>query len=104
MNVHGDNEQPVYGLDGKILKHKVKMVDATFADGTPQSLYFDASHEKAGQIKGMAFVLDEHSLVKESQLRVECKKFQCLKPSGPDEMAWCCCHRVLYDQPNFTGG
>jgi hypothetical protein len=102
VNVHGDNGQPVYGPDGKILKHKVKMVDATFADGTPQSLYFDASHEKAGLFKGMAVILEERGLVKESQLRAECKKFQCPKPSGPDGMAQCCCRRVLYDQPDFT--
>jgi len=102
VNVHGDNGQPVYGPDGKILKHKVKMVDAAFSDGTPQSLYFDASHEKAGLFKGMAVILEEQGLVKESQLRAECKKFQCPKPSGLDGMAQCCCHRVLYDQPNCT--
>jgi hypothetical protein len=102
VNVCGDNGQPVYGRDGKILKHKVKMVDATFADGMPQPLYFDASHEKAGLFKGMAVILEERGLVKESQLRAECKKFQCPKPSGPDEMAQCCCCRVLYNQPDFT--
>ena len=93
--------QPVYGPNGKILKHKVKMVDATFADGTPQSLYFDASHKKAGVFKGMAVILEEWGLVKESQLRAECKKFQCPKPSGPNGMAQCCCRRVLYNQPDF---
>ena len=40
--------------------------------------------------------------MKELQLRAECKKFQCPKPSGLDGMAQCCCHRVLYDQPDFT--
>jgi len=102
VNVRGNNGQPVYGPDGKISKHKVKMVDATFADGTSQSLYFDASHEKAGLFKGMAVILEERGLVKESQLRAECKKFQCPKPSGSDGMAQCCCRRVLYNQPDFT--
>jgi hypothetical protein len=35
------------------------MVDATFADGMPQSLYFDASHKKAGLFKEMAVILEE---------------------------------------------
>jgi hypothetical protein len=102
VNARGDNGQPVYRPNGKILKHKVKMVDATFADGMPQSLYFDASHEKAEQFKGMAVILEERGLVKESQLRAECKKFQCPKPSGLDGTAQCCCRRVLYDQPDFA--
>jgi hypothetical protein len=40
--------------------------------------------------------------VKELQLRAKCKKFQCPKPSGPNGITQCCCHQVLYNQPNFT--
>jgi hypothetical protein len=102
VNGRRENGQPVYGPDGKILKHKIQMVDATFADGTKQSLYFEGSHEKAGLFKGMAVILEERGLMKEAQLRAEYKKFQCPKPSGPNGMAECCCRRVLYDQPDFA--
>ena len=33
VNMHGENGKPVYGSDGKILKHKIKMEDVMFADG-----------------------------------------------------------------------
>jgi hypothetical protein len=59
QNVCEDNGKPVYGPDGKFLKCKVKMIDVTFADGMPQSLYFDASHEQAGLFKRMAVILEE---------------------------------------------
>lgn len=59
VNICRDDRQSVYGSNGRVLKHKIKMVDATFADGTPQSLYFDASHKKAGVFKGMAVILEE---------------------------------------------
>ena len=37
--VKGVNGKPVYGTDGKLLKERVRMADATFSDGQPQSLY-----------------------------------------------------------------
>src|SRR6267154_885242 len=77
------------------------MADVMFADRTRQSLYFDGSHEKAGLFKGMAVILEERGLVEESKLRAQCKNFQCLIPSGVNGMAQCCCHRVLYNQPDF---
>jgi len=59
VNVHGDDGQPAYKLNGEILKEKIQMVDATFEDGTRQSLYFEGSHKKAGLFKGMAVILEE---------------------------------------------
>ncbi|KDQ49169.1 hypothetical protein JAAARDRAFT_143792 [Jaapia argillacea MUCL 33604] len=59
VNVLGENGKPVYGLDGKILKKKVPMGDATLLDGSPQSLYFPAGHLRAGVFKGMANLLEE---------------------------------------------
>jgi len=84
MSVGTMGSLSMYGPDGKFLKCKVKMIDVTFADGMPQSLYFDASHEQAGLFKGMAVILEEQGLMKESQLRAKCKKFQCPKQSGSD--------------------
>jgi hypothetical protein len=103
VNVRGEDGQPVYAPNGKILKQKIRMVNATFADGTRQLLYFGETHEKAGLFKGMAVILEERGLVKESKLRAECKKFQCPTPSGLNGVAQCCCRRVLYNQPDFVG-
>jgi len=38
---------------------KVKMYDATYKDGSPQSLYFPDGHELTGVFKGMAVILNE---------------------------------------------
>jgi hypothetical protein len=47
------------------------MIDVTFADGMPQSFYFNALHEQARLFKGMAVILTEQGLMKESQLRAK---------------------------------
>lgn len=39
-----ENGKPVYGPDGKVLKVKIHMADAKFANGTPQELYFPQGH------------------------------------------------------------
>jgi hypothetical protein len=68
--------------------------DATFPDGTKQSLYFPPGHEKEGLFKDMAVILQECGLIKESQLKAQCNlKFDC-----PDKgQTNCCCHHVLYN-------
>ncbi|KAH9923506.1 uncharacterized protein B0H18DRAFT_1105310 [Fomitopsis serialis] len=58
-NVIGPNGKVMHGPDGKILKHKIRMGDAHFSDGRPQSLYFPDGHERAGEFKGMAQILKE---------------------------------------------
>ena len=90
------NGKPTYGPDGKVLKEPVQMENATFADGSPQSLYFGPDHPQAGVFKGMAVILQERGLTEESKLRAECPKFKC-KPAETK----CCCRRVLYSQPDF---
>jgi hypothetical protein len=46
------------------------MSDATFADGSKQSLYFgEDAGPKAGLFKGMAVILHERGLIRESKLR-----------------------------------
>jgi hypothetical protein len=96
VNMRGENGKPVYGPDGKILKLKIRMEDAMFADGQKQALYFEDG-PKAGLFKGMAVLLQECGLVEKSKLNTECKKFKC--KSGATN---CCCCRVLYNQPDFV--
>jgi hypothetical protein len=88
--------------DGKLtrkpVKMKVRMDDAQFADGSPQALYFPDNHATSpGCFKGMAVLLQERGLVKESKLRYECSGFKC--EAGATS---CCCRRALYSQPDFV--
>ena len=92
------NGKPVYGPNGKVAKIKIRMADATFANGTPQALYFPQGHPQAGTFKGMAVLLQERGLMKESTLKAQCKDFKCA-PGKTD----CCCRRTLYSQPDFIG-
>jgi len=91
MTMMDENRKPVYRADGKVMKTKIRMADATFADGTPQQLYFPEGHPQAGVFKGMSILLQERGLLKESGLKAQCKDFKC-KPEKTD----CCCQRVLY--------
>ncbi|KAF7372520.1 hypothetical protein MVEN_00113900 [Mycena venus] len=84
-------------VPGDIVKINVRMRDGTLPDGTPQPLYFPASHEHAGKFKGMAVILKERGLVREAKLNAQCKGFKCA-PGATD----CCCRRVLYNQPDFA--
>ncbi|KAF7359955.1 hypothetical protein MVEN_00722300 [Mycena venus] len=43
--------KPVYDAQGDIVKINVHMWDGTLPDGTPQPLYFPASHEHAGKLE-----------------------------------------------------
>ncbi|EDR04580.1 uncharacterized protein LACBIDRAFT_330517 [Laccaria bicolor S238N-H82] len=88
---------PVHLPDRTTAKEKIKMGNARFADGTPQALYFPEGHPRTGVFKGMAYILEECGLVKELKLHAECKNFKCA-PLAID----CCCHWVLYNQPDFT--
>jgi len=65
--------------------------------GSPQLLYFPDNHPVSpGCFKGMAVLLQEHGLVKESKLQFECPRFKC-KPGVKD----CCCCWMLYMQLDF---
>ncbi|KAG1748879.1 uncharacterized protein EDB91DRAFT_1244688 [Suillus paluster] len=59
VNVVDENGKPVYSPSGEIKKTRVRMCGATFADGSPQSLYYSEGHELAGVFKGMATILHE---------------------------------------------
>src|SRR6266540_1544157 len=73
------------------------MEDAQFADGTPQPLYFSEGHARTGVFKGMMTILEEWGFQNMAQIRAECKGFKC--PPGATS---CCCHRILYNQYDFT--
>ena len=85
-----ENGKPLYGTNGKVMKTKIHMADAIFADGTPQQLYFPKGHPQAGIFKGMSVLLQERGLLRESQLKAQCKDFKC-EPGKTD----CCCQRTL---------
>ncbi|KAF9503146.1 hypothetical protein BS47DRAFT_1374494 [Hydnum rufescens UP504] len=92
------NGKAVHGPDGKVIKIFTKMVDAKFADGTPQPLYFPNNHPRhPGLFKGMEVILEEHGFHNVKSLKPECKGFKC-KPTATD----CCCHHILFNQPDFT--
>ncbi len=66
------------------------------------NMYFPSDHPThPGLFKGMAMILEEHSFVGVHSLWAECIGFKCLKdPDG--EYGHCCCHHILFNQPNFT--
>ncbi|KDQ59387.1 hypothetical protein JAAARDRAFT_126499 [Jaapia argillacea MUCL 33604] len=96
-NVIGDDGKLLYGPNGKLLKQKVWMGDAQFADGRPQSLYFPDGHPRAGIFKGMAIILQERGFADAGTIRAECPKFKCEKGATQ-----CCCRRILFNQPDFV--
>lgn len=51
INAVDRNGKQIYTPDGKFLKTKVQMEDATLADGTKQPLYFPPGHPKEGLFK-----------------------------------------------------
>ncbi|KAG2158959.1 uncharacterized protein EDB93DRAFT_1100023 [Suillus bovinus] len=72
LEKHYTNENHVLMFDnattplkyGKLLKGNIQMGDATFADGSKQSLYFsEDAGPKASLFKGMAVILHEQGLI-----------------------------------------
>ncbi|KAK7021855.1 hypothetical protein VNI00_017202 [Paramarasmius palmivorus] len=56
---HQDEQgKPIYKRDGTLEKVKISMTGAHFADGTPQSLYYENGPD-TGLFKGMANILIE---------------------------------------------
>lgn len=76
-----------------------KMQNGKLPNGDPQDFYYsDTDPLYPGYFKGMAKILQERGLTKEAQLLAECSKFKCV-----DNNAACCCHCVLFNQPDFLG-
>ena len=66
VNIRDASGKAMYAPNGKILKRKVQIEDATFLDGTKWALYFEPSHPKAGLFKGMAVISEKYGLIAES--------------------------------------
>ncbi|RDB25331.1 hypothetical protein Hypma_007565 [Hypsizygus marmoreus] len=89
--------KPKYNADGSLVKIKIPMGNGRFSDGTPQSMYFEEGHPRAGVFKGMMRILEERGFGDTSKLLAECPKFKCAPPALD-----CCCRRILYNEPDFT--
>lgn len=96
---HDESGTALKKADGSYEKTMVRMADATFSDGQTQSLYFPEGHERAGQFKGMAIILEERGFKDASKKLAQCKNFKCAK-----DVTDCCCRRILFDQPDFASG
>ncbi|KAG2338450.1 hypothetical protein BDR05DRAFT_978180 [Suillus weaverae] len=97
LTIKDANGNIVLGPDGKPLKEKIPMAEARLP-GNPQSLYFPDGHPKAGFFKGMAQILVERGYVDAPKLHAECKDFKC----STDSRGVCCCHQLMYIQPDFV--
>ena len=78
------------------------MQDGKFVDNTSQSFYFPNGHSQAGLFKGMHMIIQEHiehgsRLPDPTKLLGQCPKFKC----APGQTN-CCCHRILFNQPDFV--
>ncbi|KAF7332384.1 hypothetical protein MKEN_00120200 [Mycena kentingensis (nom. inval.)] len=102
-----------YDEHGNISKVEIQMTGATFADGTPQDLYFPPDATKhAGKFKGMALILEERrergdlgDIISKEALGTklaQCKQFKCM-PTADGSPSTCCLRRMLYEQPDFAG-
>lgn len=89
-------ETPVRGPNGKVLKTKIRMGDAQFKDGSPQSLYFPSGHPKAGVFKGMTLLLNECGYTGAKSLHAQCPDFKCPPPALN-----CHCRCLLFNEPDF---
>jgi hypothetical protein len=92
----------ICSANGKILKERVKMSNGKLPNGDPQSFYFGPSDSRGpeGNFKGMVYILQERGFMDVNKTRAECKGFKC--PTGNlKNMTQCCCHCVLFDQPDF---
>lgn len=90
----------VKGCDGTTCK--VPMQDGLFQDGTLQSFYFLTGHPQAGLFKGMGLIIQEciergAALPDSTKLLAQCRDFKC-----PSSRADCCCHQILFNQPDFV--
>ena len=78
-----------------------QMQDGTFKNGEPQALYYpDDDPDRLGHFKGMAVILEERGFDIRG-LRAQCKVSfaNCDDPSSTGQ---CCCHRILYNEPDFA--
>ena len=77
-------------------KIKVRMCNGWF-NGQSQNPYFEEGHPREGTFKGMARILEEQGYTDVVRLPAQCKNFKC-----PPDADWCCCRRLLHNQPDFV--
>ena len=66
--------------------------------GENQSFYFSEDHPTMpGWFKGMENIIQEHGLWPETGLLADCPGSKC--PPGSNN---CCCHTLLFNQPDFV--
>jgi hypothetical protein len=81
---------------------KVPMQDGQYSNGTPHSFYFPAGHLQGSPFKGMRIIIQEYNargagFPDPVKLLAQCCDFNC--PPGHTD---CCCHWILFNQPDFT--
>ncbi|KAJ7437667.1 hypothetical protein B0H11DRAFT_2361396, partial [Mycena galericulata] len=91
--------QPIYNPDGTLLKEKIPMTGASFADGHPQSLYFE-NGPHAGMFRGMERILTERGYNVKGK-KAECLNFQCAVDADGHH-GDCCMRRMLFNEPDFA--
>ncbi len=98
ITLRDEHGKLVHKPDGSYEKVKIQMKDATF-NNAPQPLYFPDGHPHAGVFKGTAVILQEHGFTVEfiKSKKAECKGFKCTSPVED-----CCCHHILFNQPDFA--
>jgi len=75
------------------------MHDSRFSTGKSQSFYFPDDHlSMPSWFKGMVIIIAERGLWPADGLPVQCPSF-CCSPGRTN----CCCRRLLFSQPDFTG-
>jgi hypothetical protein len=66
-------------------------------DNMPQDFYFTGDHPMMpGWFKGMETIICERRLWPQNGLNTQCEVFKC--EAGKTD---CCCHRLLFTQPDF---
>lgn len=76
----------------------VRMRNGTLPNGSSQPFYFDDNHPQyPGFFKGMEVIIRERGLWPEAGMRASCAGFKC-----PDGQEYCCCRRLLFNQPDFV--
>lgn len=77
---------------------RCKMRNGQCPNGKVQNFYFTDNHPRyPGMFKGMRLILKEPGFHSVAELDAQCKNFK-----FADESASCCCHRMLYNQPDFA--
>ncbi|KAJ7202808.1 hypothetical protein GGX14DRAFT_535970 [Mycena pura] len=114
VNKRNPDNSLMHNEHGKLAKEKIQMTRATFADGTPQDLYYPDDvmlKRQAREFKGMAVILEERrargdlgdglSQTELASKLAQCKGFKCPTVVHGAHTT-CCMRRMLYNEPDFA--